>query len=446
MAKIFEILADLPTKTRQEIARIQALDSSQRNTNEAALLVSMAPYLTNEIVLENAAGDIVIATGQTVPDEYTGFAKGALFIKSNAADGTKGLYENQGTNTDADFNLVGSISGAEIAAGAVTADKLAEELDLAAVAITNLLIEVGTPVNAVAAAQILTLTGAIVPGVHAESVITSDTTNVSDAETVTIGSTVYRFKDTLAQAYDVKIGASAAATLDNLKAAINASGTPGTEYFAGTLAHPTVVATTNTDTTQLVVARVPGTAANAAATTETSAHLSWADTTLGGGTGDSNPGVAAETVTIDSVVYSFVNVLSETNGAAAIANQVLFGADSAAALDNLKLAINFDTDGADEGTLYSTGTVIHPTVTATTNDNTHQTVAAKVKGTAAHSIATTETLTNGSWGAGVLAAGVDGTVGAAKKILADSSYIYIAIAANTVADANWRRISVGSVY
>lgn len=249
-----------------------------------------------------------------------------------------------------------------------------------------------------AATGTLTLTGAIVPGSHAESVLTSDTTNVSDGETVTIGSTVYRFKDTMAQAYDVKIGASAAETLDNLKAAINASGTPGTEYFAGTLAHPTVVATTNTDTTQKVVARIPGTAANTAATTETSAHLSWADTTLGGGTGNSNPGVAAETVTIDGVVYSFVDVLSETNGAAAIANQVLFGADSAAALDNLKLAIN---GGATEGTNYSTGTVAHPTVNATTNTDTAQVVEADTAGTAGNSIAVSETLSNGSWGVGV---------------------------------------------
>jgi hypothetical protein len=255
----------------------------------------------------------------------------------------------------------------------------------------------------------LTLTGVIVPGSHAESVLTSDATNVADAETVTIGTTVYRYKDTMALAYDVKRGADAATSLDNLKAAINASGTPGTEYFAGTLAHPTVVATTNTDTTQKIVARVPGTAANAAATTETSAHLSWADTTLGGGTGASNPGVttAAATVTIGSRTYTFVDVLSETNApAAAIANQVLFGADSAAALDNLKLAINA---GATVGTNYSTGTAVHADVEATTNTNTAQTVSTLVKSTAGNSIATTETLTNGEWGASTLTGGVDST-------------------------------------
>lgn len=213
MAKVFELKANLPIATRQEIDRIQAKASGVRTTAEAALLTSLTPYLTNEVILRNDANEIVIAAGETVPDEYEGFAKGALFIKSNAAD--------------------------------------------------------------------------------------------------------------------------------------------------------------------------------------------------------------------------------------AIVNQVLFGADSAAALDNLKLAINA---GAGEGTNYSTGTTEHATVTATTNSNTEQTVEAKVKGTAAESIATTDTITNGDWGAATLENGVDGTVGAAKKILADSSYLYIAVAANTVADTNWRRVSLGSAY
>jgi hypothetical protein len=226
------------------------------------------------------------------------------------------------------------------------------------------------------------------------------------AETVTIGSTVYRFKNTMAQAYDVKIGADAATTLDNLKAAINASGTAGVEYYAGTLAHPSVVATDNANTTQKVIARVPGTAANTLATTETSAHLSWEATALGEGTGNSNPGVtsAAATVTIGSVTYMFVDVLSETNGAAAIANQVIYGAATATGLDNLKLAINA---GATAGTNYSTGTVAHPTVNATDNANTTQKVVADTAGAAGNSIATTTTLTNGAWTSTVLTSGAD---------------------------------------
>ena len=67
-------------------------------------------------VLEyDGSSKILLATGTTVPTaDSVGFAKGCLFIKTNAADGTKGLYENQGTTLLSDFNLVGDISSAEL--------------------------------------------------------------------------------------------------------------------------------------------------------------------------------------------------------------------------------------------------------------------------------------------------------------------------------------------
>jgi hypothetical protein len=435
----FELKTDLPHGTQVEIDRIQAITAARRLSNETAFLVSLAPYLTNEVLLYDENDLIVIAAGYTVPTGYAGFKVGAMFIDVDSA----AVYVNTGTTASASFNNINSISSAEIATGAVTVDKLATSLDLTGVALSNLRIESGTPVNAVAATQILELTGDIVAGSHAESVLTSNATNVTDGDTVTIGTTVYRFKDTMAAAYDVKIGADAATTLDNLKAAINGTGTAGVEWFAGTAAHPTVVATTNADTTQKVVARLPGTAANTLATTKSAATLSWPAATLGDGTGLSNPGVAPETVTVDTVVYSFVDVLSETNGAAAVANQVLFGASSAAALDNLKLAINA---GATAGTNYSTGTVVHPTVTATTNENASQVVAAKVKGTAAESIAVDDTIADGAWAGATLASGVDGTVGIARQVLLDANYLYVCTAANTIADANWKKVDLGSAY
>lgn len=46
-----------------------------------------------------------------------------------------------------------------------------------------------------------------------------------------------------------------------------------------------------------------------------------------------------------------------------------------------------------------------------------------------------------------LAGGVNGTLAPKKGIyFMDSSYIYVAIAANTVHDTNWRRIALGSAY
>lgn len=122
----------------------------------------------------------------------------------------------------------------------------------------------------------------------ATQTLTSTGVAPSDGHTVTIGSTVYTFKTALtapAVPFEVLIGVSAAVALDNLKSAINASAGAGTVYGTGTTAHPTVTATTNTDTTQLIEAITSGTAANSIATTETSATLSWGAATMTGGKG-----------------------------------------------------------------------------------------------------------------------------------------------------------------
>ena len=72
----------------------------------------------------------------------------------------------------------------------------------------------------------------------------------TDGDTLTTGLTgntrAYRWKNTLGAAYDVKIGASLADCAANLKAAINADGTPGVEYYTGTLANTLLSATVGT--------------------------------------------------------------------------------------------------------------------------------------------------------------------------------------------------------
>jgi hypothetical protein len=107
-----------------------------------------------------------------------------------------------------------------------------------------------------------------------------------------------------------------------------------------------------------------------------------------------------ETVTAGDVTYTMVAALSSP----AVRNEVLIGANTAAALDNLKSAIN---GSAGAGTTYSTGTVANPQVTATTNTDTAQTVEAYTVGTAGNAIVTTETCANASWGAATLASGAE---------------------------------------
>lgn len=244
----------------------------------------------------------------------------------------------------------------------------------------------------------------------------SDAGVTTGAATVTIGSITYTVVDELSEAYgadaiayQVKKGANEASMLDNLKLAINGGSGEGTLYSTGTVAHPYVIATTNSNTVQKIIARSVGNAAatavvNALATTETMANTAWADTTFGGGTGNSNPAVTSDnaTFTIGDITYTAVLELSETSGATAVPYQILWVTNEATFLDNIKLAVN--ASGL-AGTQYSTGTYEHPQVYATTNDNTSQIFVAKAVGTGGNSIATTETLGNYSFTSTVMASG-----------------------------------------
>lgn len=248
----------------------------------------------------------------------------------------------------------------------------------------------------------------------------SDAGITTGAATITIGATVYTVVDELSEnygaaavAYQVKKGASEATMLDNLKAAMNASGTAGTEYSTGTLAHPDFVATTNTDTVQTIRARRVGgdtetTRLNGLATTETMANLAWADSTCGGGTGNANPAIttSAATITINGRVYTGVLELTESLTGVAVADQILWVTSEAVFLDNIKAAIN---GGGVMGTDYSTGTTINYDVMATTNGATTQVIQARYSGSAGNSITTTSTMTNYAWGATTLASGTGAT-------------------------------------
>lgn len=127
--------------------------------------------------------------------------------------------------------------------------------------------------------------GATSAGVKATGVLTSSGV-FQDGETVTIGDETYTFKTALTAAgvpNEVLIGASAAASLDNLKSAINGSAGEGSTYGTGTVANVQVTATTNTDTAQTVEAKRIGTYANTFVTTETCANVAWGAATLENG-------------------------------------------------------------------------------------------------------------------------------------------------------------------
>jgi hypothetical protein len=111
--------------------------------------------------------------------------------------------------------------------------------------------------------------------------------NAANTETVTVGGKVYTFQDTLTNTDGtVKVGASAAASLQNLYDAINLTASAaGTGYAAATTANSHVTATSVTTTTLVVKSKVPGLIGNLIASTETGGSLSWGAAVLASGSG-----------------------------------------------------------------------------------------------------------------------------------------------------------------
>jgi hypothetical protein len=122
-------------------------------------------------------------------------------------------------------------------------------------------------------------------GEFARGILTSTGTNVSNNDTVTIGSRVYTFQTTLTNVDgNVKIGASAAASLTNLINAITVNaGNRGIDYAESTTQHPQVTAATISSNSFLVMANEKGATGNSIATTETAVTLSFGGSTLSGG-------------------------------------------------------------------------------------------------------------------------------------------------------------------
>ena len=159
-------------------------------------------------------------------------------------------------------------------------------------------------------------------------------------------------------------------------------------------------------------------------------------------TSDGTAPADGDKVTIGTKVYTFKTALSTEP---AVEGEVLIGASAAAALDNLKSAVNHEGTA---GTDY-TCAAAHPDVEATDNTDTTQKFVARVKGTAGNAIAVAETSDHLTWGSEVTAfsGGVDGTVGTKYdiKLSADGKTLYFAIANGTVADTGkWRCVPLST--
>jgi hypothetical protein len=114
--------------------------------------------------------------------------------------------------------------------------------------------------------------------------ITSSGVQVTANDTVTVNGRVYTFKASVTTTADeIFIGATAAATLQNLKDALNLTGTPGTQYGSLTTIHATVSAGDITATTLLLFAKTGGTGGNSLTLAKSAVTLSVTGATFAGG-------------------------------------------------------------------------------------------------------------------------------------------------------------------
>lgn len=109
----------------------------------------------------------------------------------------------------------------------------------------------------------------------------------------------------------------------------------------------------------------------------------------------------ADTVTIDSKVYTFQTTLTNVDG------NVKIAATLALTIANLFNAISLV--GGVAGTDYATATTAHTTVDSVEYSSTALMVRAKAGGTAGNALATTEAGTATAWGAATLTGGAAGT-------------------------------------
>jgi len=207
--------------------------------------------------------------------------------------------------------------------------------------------------------------------------------NPIDGDTMTIGTTEYRFKTIMTQANDIQIGTTAVITQASVVATINGTGTAGMEYYTATVTpHPLVRMGAFAANDSIVTAIATGVAGDTIATTETfDSDLNFFDAVTLGTTA---AGADGDTMTVDTKVYYF-----DLNGALDdIDGHIEVGAATANTQANI---VNAITLGGVPGTGYAANMTLHPTVTIDDFATDIAVLTAMLPGLAGNSIATTET-------------------------------------------------------
>ena len=107
MLNDYPVLQDLPPETRAEIERIIKIPSGQRNSGETAFLNARSSYLGFD-----SSNNLIRKSGMDVPAPgSTGYGQGGIFQKVDFFGRVQEIYQNTGTETNANFAFVGRNTG-----------------------------------------------------------------------------------------------------------------------------------------------------------------------------------------------------------------------------------------------------------------------------------------------------------------------------------------------
>jgi hypothetical protein len=362
------------------------LTFSEKPSNGDTVTIGATTY-TFKTTLTGAANEVLIGAN----------AGAAIANLCSAIGAGAGAGSTYGTGTVANASVTAAASGTGVALTAITPGSAGN-----AIATTS----TGT----IASFGAATLAGGT--DLTASSGTLTFTGNPLNGETVTIGAVTYVFRAVLIDSptveNEVVIAGTLAETIDNLCAAIGSGSGAGTAY-SGTAPANLAVSAVAGSTTVTLTAATAGSAGNAISTTETSTMASFGAATLTGGTDLAAAAGALtlagnvannDTVTVGATTYTFKTALST---GPTVANQVLIGANLAASIANLCIAVN---GGSGIGTDYSTGTAANASATAA-GAGTTVTVTAMTAGTGGNAVATTTTSAVASFGATTLLGGVN---------------------------------------
>lgn len=398
---VIDNINDLPTAA-VTLAGEQTLTNKTLTTPVIASLYQDAAG-TKEMTIPNTASDTLAAIAATQ----------TLTNKTLTTPVISSIYQDAGETK--------LMTVPDTASDTLTANAATQTLTNKTITSPTLTLKTGTPVNAVAATGVLTLTGVVI-----------------DTETVTIGADVYEFAADAAQSVtgaNIAVDIEASATKSQGTLTVDTQPTAADTMTIGAKVYTFTadgtaaadgdidVGTDLADAKLNIVAAINGTdGINTAHTSVSAAAFATNDCVItaliGGVAGDSI--ATTETFTAVSNVFDAATLGTTTAGV---------DCSAANAITALVSAITAsDTQGV--GAADGAGDTVDLT--------------ADTKGVAANSIATTETLANGSFGSATLENGVDGTLGSQWEIRVDGSYIYICVAENTIADANWERAAIAS--